>query len=157
MLITNVRELRPRVVYGFYLDRWPVEHPPLVPKIILGMQRQFVFNPICRERLLAFGLVAGNMLTWLAHQVPPQASGFPSTAAGQVWDRKPKQTPGRLRRTLAKADLSKLAWNNPTISKKRSKTDHLQTGILGHKRATPSRGSGVTGERLYRLEFAHSF
>ncbi len=118
VLITNVRELRPRVVYGFYLDRWPVEHPPLVSKIILGMQRQFVFNPICRERLLAFGLVAGNMLTWLAHQVPPQASGFPSTAAGQVWDRKPKQTPGRLRRTLAKADLSKLAWNNPTISKK---------------------------------------
>ena len=110
VIATNVNPLGAETVFDFYLDRWPVEHPPLVAKQLRGMQRQFVFNRVARERLLALSLIAGNMLTWLARLSEAQPTGF--------WNKKPQQTPGRLRRRLAQLNFSKLTPNNPRILKK---------------------------------------
>lgn len=110
ILTTNVLELLAEVVFEFYLGRWLVEHPPLVSKQLLGMQRQFLFNAMARERCFALGLIFGNVLTWLARNCDAIPTGF--------WDRRPKQTPGRLRRFLAKRDFSKLNPINQRISKK---------------------------------------
>jgi hypothetical protein len=41
----------PEAIFGLYLDRWPVEQIPLVPKQLLGCQRQFVFTPTSCWRL----------------------------------------------------------------------------------------------------------
>ncbi|MCB9420163.1 MAG: hypothetical protein H6667_25805 [Ardenticatenaceae bacterium] len=70
-------------IYRLYLDRWPVEQPPLVAKQMLGLHRQFVFAPIACHRLPELALLAGNILTYLAATLPPIPTGF--------WDRHPKK------------------------------------------------------------------
>ena len=126
VLATNVTALKPKSVYLIYSDRWLVEHPPLVAKQLLGMHRQFVFNPTARQRLGALGLLAGNILSLLAASLPVQRTNF--------WDRTPKRTAGRLRRQLAKWDFSKYVPRNPHISKKASVTSHLPKGVIAHRR-----------------------
>jgi len=70
-------------IFRLYLDRWPVEQPPLVAKQMLGLHRQFVFTPVSCQRLPELALLAGNILTYLAATLPPIPTGF--------WDRHPKK------------------------------------------------------------------
>jgi hypothetical protein len=73
-------------IFRLYLDRWPVEQPPLVAKQMLGLHRQFVFAPVSCQRLPELALLAGNILTYLAATLPPIPTGF--------WDRHPKKRLG---------------------------------------------------------------
>ena len=82
VLGTNI-PAAPEVIFGLYLDRWPVEQIPLVSKQLLGCQRQFVFAPTSCWRLGALAFLVGNILTWLAAVLPPQPTGY--------WDRHPKK------------------------------------------------------------------
>lgn len=115
--------------YLVYRDRWPVEHPPLAAKQMVGLHRQFVFAPEACFRLPELALLAGNILTHSAAALPPMPSGF--------WDRTPKPTPGRLRRVLAKAIFPNLAALAPELRKKLSVSDHLPKGVDAHRRHHP--------------------
>jgi len=77
---------QPETIFRLYLDRWPVEQPPLVAKQMLGLQRQFVFAPVSCQRLPELALLTGNILTYLAAVLPPLPTGF--------WDRHPKKLLG---------------------------------------------------------------
>ena len=116
--------------YLIYRDRWPVEQPPLAAKQMIGLHRQFVFAEESSgarwARLPELALLAGSILTHLAASLPPIPSGF--------WDRKPKATPGRLRRLLGQADFPTLVDFDPQLRKKTSVTDHLPKGIDAHRR-----------------------
>lgn len=112
--------------YLVYRDRWPVEHPPLAAKQMVGLHRQFVFAPEACFRLPELALLAGNILTHIAAALPPLPSGF--------WDRTPKPTPGRLRRVLAKAVFPNLAALAPELRKKQAVSDHLPKGVDAHRR-----------------------
>ena len=118
--------LQPRSFYLLYKDRWPVEHPPLVAKQLLGLTRAFVFSPDSVWRFPELALLAGNILTYLAATLPTIPSGF--------WDLAPKKTPGRLRRALAKADFPKLEGFSPQLRIKQSVTNHLPKGIEANRR-----------------------
>jgi hypothetical protein len=109
-----------------YLDRWPVEQPPLVAKQMLGLHRQFVFSPVCVLRLPELALLVGNILTYLAAVLPAMPTGF--------WDRQPKRTSGRLRRMLARAVFPNEYPFVGRLREKQSVTAHLPKGILAHRR-----------------------
>ena len=47
-------------IFRLYLDRWPVEQPPLVAKQMLGLHRQFVFSPCLRSPPARVGLVGSQ-------------------------------------------------------------------------------------------------
>jgi hypothetical protein len=79
-------------VRAIYRDRWPVEQIPLSAKQMVGAHRQFVHADESVQRLPELALLAGSILSYLSATVPATPTGF--------WDRKPKRTPGRLRRTL---------------------------------------------------------
>lgn len=113
-------------VYLIYRDRWLVEQPPLAAKQMIGLHRQFVFAEEACYRLPELALLAGSILTHVAAGLPPIPSGF--------WDRKPKATPGRLRRLLGQANFPTLAEFDPQLRKKASVTDHLPKGVDGHRR-----------------------
>lgn len=125
VLGTNV-EARPKTIFQLYLDRWPVEQVPLAAKQLLGLQRQFVFAPTSRHRLPELALLAANILTYLAAALPPLPTGF--------WDRSPKQTPGRLRRVLARMGFPEKYPLDGRLRKKRSVTSHLPKGVEAHRR-----------------------
>jgi hypothetical protein len=110
-----------------YLDRWPVEQPPLVAKQMLGLHRQFVFSPVCILRLPELALLVANILTYLAAVLPVMPTGF--------WDRQPKRTSGRLRRVLAKAVFPNEYPFSDRLREKQSVTAHLPKGILAHRRS----------------------
>ena len=113
--------------WGLYHDRWPIEQLPLAAKHMVGAHRQFVFALESRQRLPELSLLAGSIQTYLAAISPPIPTGF--------WDRRPKQTPGRLRRLLSCTHFSDLAHLLPDrIQKKASVTGHLPKGILAHRR-----------------------
>lgn len=84
VLATNL-SASAETILRLYLDRWPVEQPPLVAKQMLGLQRQFVFAPVSCMRLPELALLTGNILTYLAAILPPLPTGF--------WDRHPKKLP----------------------------------------------------------------
>jgi hypothetical protein len=84
-----------RALRDLYLDRWPVEQLPLAAKQMLGAARAFVSVPETCQRLPELALLAGSILTYLAATQPPIPSGS--------WDRRPRPTPGRLRRVLVRA------------------------------------------------------
>jgi len=117
---------KPETIFRLYLDRWPVEQVPLAAKQMMGLGRQFVFSPLSCQRLPELSLLAGNILTYLAAILPPFATGF--------WDRRPKKTPGRLRRTLNRAGFPKEYAFNERIREKQSITAHLPKGIEAHRR-----------------------
>lgn len=125
VLATDVT-LQPETIYLIYKERWPVEHPPLAAKQMIGLHRQFVFADESCYRLPELALLAGNILTHTAAILPPVPTGF--------WDRIPKATPGRLRRVLAKAIFPNLDTLDPELRKKNSVSEHLAKGIDAHRR-----------------------
>lgn len=126
LVVATDLSLRAELIYQVYRDRWPVEHPPLATKQMIGLHRQFVFADESCFRLPELGLLAGNLLSHVAALLPPMPSGF--------WDRTPTATPGRLRRVLAKAVFPNFADFDPQIRKKNSVFQHLPKGILAHRR-----------------------
>lgn len=126
LLLATDMNLTAELIYLVYRDRWPVEHPPLAAKQMVGLHRQFVFAPEACFRLPELALLAGNILTHTAASLPPMPSGF--------WDRTPKATPGRLRRVLSRAIFPNLADFDPHLRKKNSSSDHLPKGIHAHRR-----------------------
>ena len=114
--------LKPISVRNMYKDRWPVEQIPLSAKQMIGSHRQFVHAEETIQRLPELALMAGSMLSFLAATMPPTPTGF--------WDRKPKRTPGRLRRILAGRPFPEVANLSGRLRKKNSVTAHLPKGHL---------------------------
>ena len=117
-------------VYAIYTDRWPVEQIPLSAKQMVGAHRQFVHNPESIQRLPELALFAGSLLSFLAATLPPTPTGF--------WDRQPKRTPGRLRRTLFGKLFPKDAQLSERLREKHSATAHLPKGNLARKQQPTS-------------------
>jgi hypothetical protein len=130
LVLATDMTLNAQLILQIYHDRWPVEHPPLAAKQMLGFHRQFVFAPEACFRLPELALLAGNILTHTAASLPPIPAGF--------WDRTPQATPGRLRRLLARAIFPNLADFDPQLRKKNASTDHLPKGVDAHRRHSPS-------------------
>ena len=129
-LLASPLAIAPRAPRDLYLDRWPVEHLPLVGKHLLGAARQFVSAPEACQRLPELALLAGSILSYAAATQAPRPTGF--------WDRRPRPTPGRLRRVLARAAFPTDFPVPARIRQKASVTDHLPTGHWGQRsRPTP--------------------
>jgi len=114
--------LKPVSVRNIYKDRWPVEQVPLSAKQMIGSHRQFVHTDETIQRLPELALMAGSILSFLAATMPAIPTGF--------WDRKPKRTPGRFRRTLAGRPFPEVANLSGRLRKKNSVTAHLPKGHL---------------------------
>lgn len=114
--------LKPVSVRNIYKDRWPVEQIPLSAKQMIGSHRQFVHAEETIQRLPELALMAGSILSFLAATLPATPTGF--------WDRKPKRTPGRFRRTLAGRPFPKVTNLSERLRKKNSVTAHLPKGCL---------------------------
>lgn len=127
-LLATPVALKPESVRAIYRDRWPVEQVPLSAKQMVGAHRQFVHNPESVQRLPELALLAGSILSFLAASVPPTPTGF--------WDRKPKRTPGRLRRLLIGKPFPKDAPISERLREKKSVTAHLPKGILARRPIT---------------------
>jgi hypothetical protein len=126
LLVATPLPLTPREVRELYRDRWPVEQVPLTSKQLLGAARQFVSAPETCQRLPELALLAGAVLNYLAATQEPIPTGF--------WDRRPRPTPGRLRRLLADAPFP---WNYPWpphLRPKAAVTAHLPKGWFGQRR-----------------------
>lgn len=115
-------KLKAESVRAIYQDRWPVEQIPNSAKQMVGSHRQFVHNPESIQRLPELALLAGSILSFLAATLPASPTGF--------WDRKPKRTPGRLRRTLFGKPFPKDAILPGQLREKKSVTAHLPKGDL---------------------------
>jgi hypothetical protein len=114
--------------FHIYINRWPIEQPPLASKQMIGAHRQFVSSEESSYRFPELTLLAGSILTYLAAKLPPIPTGF--------WDIEPKRTSGRLRRYLKNIPFSNLPHpSSGRIRKKASVTVHLPKGILGHRRS----------------------
>ncbi len=124
-LLATPITLQPESVRAIYKDRWPVEQIPLSAKQMVGAHRQFVHNAESIQRLPELALLAGSILSFLAATQPAAPTGF--------WDRKPKRTPGRLRRTLMGKPFPKDAILPGQLREKHSVTTHLPKGILAHR------------------------
>jgi len=114
--------LKAASVRRIYQDRWPVEQIPLSAKQMLGTYRQFVHAEETIQRWPELALLTGSILSFLAATMPARSTGF--------WDRKPKRTPGRFRRTLAGQPFPEVASISERLRKKNSSTDHLPKGHL---------------------------
>jgi hypothetical protein len=121
-------KLKPESVRGLYKDRWPVEQIPNSAKQMLGAHRQFVHATESIQRLPELALLAGSILSFLAATMPAIPTGF--------WDRKPKRTPGRLRRTLIGKPFPKDAILPRQLREKKSVTAHLPKGYLARRAKT---------------------
>src|SRR5690606_24228357 len=80
VLGTNL-EAQAETVDRLYIDRWPVEQPPLVAKQMLGLHRQFVFSPCLCAPPARVSLVGGQhhhlpggSVTGDAHRILGQAA-----------------------------------------------------------------------------------
>ncbi|MBV7338018.1 hypothetical protein KFU94_59285 [Chloroflexi bacterium TSY] len=92
LVLATVMTLQPETIYLVYLERWPVEHPPLASKQMIGLHRQFVHADEACFRLPELGLLAGNLLSHLAASLLPYrlATGIESLKplpAGCVFSR----------------------------------------------------------------------
>lgn len=125
-LLATDLSIEPATVKALYHDRWPVEQIPLSAKHMVGAHRQFVFAQESIQRLPELALLAGSIQSFLAATMPLMPTGF--------WDRKPRRTPGRLRRALFGQLFPSSSPLPERIRKKNSVTDHLPKGILGHQR-----------------------
>jgi len=124
VLATPVKLQAPSV-RAIYRDRWPVEQIPLSAKHMVGAHRQFVHAPESVQRLPELALLAGSVLTFLAATAPAIPTGF--------WDRQPKRTPGRFRRTLIGKPFPKDYQFSGQLRKKASATAHLPKGYQAHR------------------------
>ena len=95
---------------------------------MIGSHRQFVHAEETIQRLPELALMAGSILSFLAATMPATPTGF--------WDRKPKRTPGRFRRTLAGRAFPELAAFPERLRKKNSVTAHLPKGCLAQMAKT---------------------
>jgi hypothetical protein len=121
-------KLKPESVRGLYKDRWPVEQIPNSAKQMVGSHRQFVHATESIQRLPELALLAGSILSFLAATMPAIPTGF--------WDRKPKRTPGRLRRALIGKPFPKDAILPGQLREKKSVTAHLPKGYLARRAKT---------------------
>jgi hypothetical protein len=112
-------------VHAIYCDRWPIEQLPLAAKQMIGAHRQFVSAPASCQRLPELALLAGSILTYFAATRPAIPTGF--------WDRHPKPTPGRLRRTLIALPFPKTYPLPARFRKKATVTGHLLKGTLARR------------------------
>jgi hypothetical protein len=119
-LLATPVSLQPASVRALYRDRWPVEQIPLSAKQMVGAHRQFVHADESIQRLPELALLAGSLLSFLAATAPATPTGF--------WDRKPKRTPGRFRRTLRGQPFPKDDQFSGQLRKKNSATAHLPKG-----------------------------
>ena len=117
--------LQPTSVYALYTDRWPVEQLPLSAKQMVGAHRQFVHHPTSVQRLPELTLLAGSVLTFLAATCPVSPTGF--------WDRHPKPTPGRLRRSLFGHPFPTVVPFPGQLREKHSVTAHLPKGATARQ------------------------
>jgi len=124
-LLATPLKLKSESVRAIYKDRWPVEQIPLSAKQMVGAHRQFVHNSESIQRLPELALLAGSILTFLAATIPATPTGF--------WDRKPKRTPGRLRRTLIGKPFPKDVILSGQLREKKSVTAHLPKGHLARQ------------------------
>lgn len=129
-LLATDLPIKPISVKALYQDRWPVEQAPLAAKHMVGAHRQFVFAKESIHRLPELALLAGSVQSFLAATIPATPTGF--------WDRKPKPTPGRLRRILANEVFPSSYPLPGRIRKKNAVTNHLPKGIDGHRRTSGS-------------------
>lgn len=127
--------LKPVSVRAIYKDRWPVEQIPLSAKQMIGSHRQFVHAEETIQRLPELVLMAGSILSFLAATMPATPTGF--------WDKKPKRTPGRFRRTLAGQAFPKVANLSRRLRKKNSVTAHLPVGHLARFTKNASKSDPV--------------
>jgi hypothetical protein len=68
-------------------------------------------------------MLAGNMLTHLAHELSPMPTGY--------WDRNPKKTPGRLQQVLRQVGRPEFLQLDPEIRPKAAISAHLPKGPEG--------------------------
>jgi hypothetical protein len=126
LVLATTLPVSPRALRDLYLDRWPVEQLPLAAKQMLGAARSFVSAPETCQRLPELALLAGSILTYLAATQPAIPTGS--------WDRRPRPTPGRLRRLLSRAVFPTSFQLPGRIRKKDAVTAHLPTGNWGQRR-----------------------
>jgi len=121
-----------RAVRDLYRDRWPVEQVPLAAKQMLGAARQFVHAPETCQRWPELSLLAGTILSYVAATLPAVPTGF--------WDRRPRPTPGRLRRWLTGWPFPQAFPFPARLREKRSVSAHLPKGNWGQhrRRGTPA-------------------
>ena len=141
LVLATTLTVSARALRDLYLDRWPVEQLPLAAKQMLGAARAFVSAPETCQRLPELALLAGSILTYLAATLPAVPTGS--------WDRRPRPTPGRLRRRLAHTVFPTAFPLPDRIRQKAVVTAHLPTGFWGQRRArspvpTPASASPTT-------------
>ena len=140
LVLASTLPVAARTLRDLYLDRWPVEQLPLAAKQMLGAARAFVSAPETCQRLPEVALLAGSILTYLAATLP----AFPTGS----WDRRPRPTPGRLRRLLART-LFPTAFRLPDrIRQKASVTAHLPKGDWGQRHRPAPATARVSGSAL---------
>ena len=98
------------------------------PSRCSGPARQFVHAPETCQRLPELALLAGAVLSYAAATAPAIPTGF--------WDRRPRPTPGRLRRLLARTPFPHDFPLPARIREKAAVTGHLPTGFWGQRRPT---------------------
>ena len=125
LVLATTLPVAARTLRDLYLDRWPVEQLPLAAKQMLGAARAFVSAPETCQRLPALALLAGSILTYLAATGPAIPTG--------AWDRRPRPTPGRLRRLLLRAVFPTSFPLPARIRQKAAFTAHLHTGHWGQQ------------------------
>jgi hypothetical protein len=130
LVLATTLPVSARALRDLYLDRWPVEQVPLAAKQMLGAARAFVSAPETCQRLPELALLAGSILTYLAATQPPVPTGS--------WDRRPRPTPGRLRRVLGQTIFPTTFPLPDRIRQKAAVTDHLSTGNWGQRRRPTS-------------------
>ena len=118
-------KLKATTVKAIYQDRWQVEQIPLAAKQMVGAHRQFVYADESIQRLPELALLAGSILTFLAATAPLAPTGF--------WDRQPKRTPGRFRRSLMGKPFPHSYPLPVQLRKKASVTAHLPKGFLARR------------------------
>ena len=126
LVLATALAVSARALRDLYLDRWPVEQLPLAAKQMLGAARAFVSAPETCQRLPELALLAGSILTYLAATQPAVPTGS--------WDRRPRPTPGRLRRLLAHTVFPTAVPLPDRIRQKAAVTAHLPTGFWGQRR-----------------------
>jgi hypothetical protein len=126
LVLATTLAVSARALRDLYLDRWPVEQLPLAAKQMLGAARAFVSAPETCQRLPELVLLAGSILTYLAATLPAVPTGS--------WDRRPRPTPGRLRRLLAHTVFPTTVPLPDRIRQKAAVTAHLPTGFWGQRR-----------------------
>ena len=148
LVLATTLPIAARALRDLYLDRWPVEQLPLAAKQLLGAARAFVSAPETCQRLPEIALLAGSILTYLAATLPALPSGS--------WDRRPRPTPGRLRRRLAHADFPTTFPLPDHIRQKAAVSAHLPTGFWGqrHPRSPATAPSGTPPQTTPRSDVA---